>query len=181
MSDEVAKTDVRFSLLEKSLSAEFLADFPSYVQGLVRGDPGGLILTQKYADTADKYLNFTLRSDDVWIVTYPKCGNFDAGRCLKFDILSFICWLKERHGRRRCCGWSLTTAMPRRAKNRWFHALHSSSINFNWFNSLRFVSELYFFFQASNYRTNRGESGRSGRNANDDIWEDWWITITQSY
>jgi len=74
MSDEVAKTDVRFSLLEKSLSAEFLADFPSYVQGLVRGDPGGLILTQKYADTADKYLNFTLRSDDVWIVTYPKCG-----------------------------------------------------------------------------------------------------------
>lgn len=75
MSDKVAEVPVQFSVLEKSLSVEFLADFPSYVEGLVRGDPGGLILTKKYAENAEKYLNFPLRSEDVWIVTYPKCGN----------------------------------------------------------------------------------------------------------
>jgi len=77
MSNRNAETDVQFSLIEKSLSAEFLADFPNYIEGLVRGDPGGFVLTKDYADNADKYLNFPLRSDDVWVVTFPKCGNFD--------------------------------------------------------------------------------------------------------
>jgi len=74
MSDKVAELTVRFPVVEKSLSDEFLTDFPSYVQGLVRGDPGGLILCKKYADNAEKYFNFPLRSEDVWVITYPKCG-----------------------------------------------------------------------------------------------------------
>lgn len=77
MSDKVAELTVRFPVVEKSLGDEFLTDFPSYVQGLVRGDPGGLILSKKYADNAEKYFNFPLRSEDVWVITYPKCGNFD--------------------------------------------------------------------------------------------------------
>jgi len=66
--------EVRFSLLEKSVSAEFQADFTSYPQGLVRGDPGRFVLTQKYADSVDIFRNFPVRSDDVWVVTFPKCG-----------------------------------------------------------------------------------------------------------
>jgi len=74
MSDKDAETPVRFSLLEKTLSADFLADFPNYVKGLVRGDPGGFLLTQKYADSVDDYINFPMQDEDVWVVTFPKCG-----------------------------------------------------------------------------------------------------------
>ena len=78
MSDKDAETPVRFSLLEKTLSADFLADFPNYVKGLVRGDPGGFLLTQKYADSVDDYINFPMQDEDVWVVTFPKCGNFKS-------------------------------------------------------------------------------------------------------
>jgi len=74
MSGKVTETPVRFSLLEKTRTADFLADFPNYVEGLVRSDPGGFVITQRFADVAENYRNFPLRSDDVWVVTFPKCG-----------------------------------------------------------------------------------------------------------
>ena len=75
MSDQAAVNSVQFSLLEKSLTPEFLADFPNYVEGLVRGEPGGFVLTKSYAENAEKFINFPMRSDDVWVATFPKCGN----------------------------------------------------------------------------------------------------------
>merc|ERR1712137_928910 len=58
----------------KSLSAEFRADFPNYSVGLVRGEPGGFVLTKDYGDNAEKFMNFPMRPEDVWVVTFPKCG-----------------------------------------------------------------------------------------------------------
>ena len=84
MSNEVVETAFRFSAIEKSLSCEFRADFPNYLQGLVRGDPGGFVLTQKYADRVDVYRNVPLRADDVWIVTFPKCGKIDRINNINF-------------------------------------------------------------------------------------------------
>jgi len=78
MSDQVATTTVRFPILEKSLSAEFRADFPNYSVGLVRGEPGGFVLTKDYGDNAEKFMNFPMRPEDVWVVTFPKCGNFSV-------------------------------------------------------------------------------------------------------
>lgn len=69
---------VAFGVLEKSLTSEFRQHFPSYVDGVVRGDPGGFVLTSKYARHADDIYRFQLRSDDVWVVTFPKCGNIPA-------------------------------------------------------------------------------------------------------
>lgn len=65
---------VKFQVLEKSLSQSFLKDFPSYSKGVVRGQPGGLILSPEYAQHAEELRNFEPKKDDVWIVTYPKCG-----------------------------------------------------------------------------------------------------------
>ena len=65
---------VSFSVLDKSRSEIFKQHFPTYTEGLVRGDPGGFVLTPRYAKTFNDYLNFPLRDDDVWIVTFPKCG-----------------------------------------------------------------------------------------------------------
>ena len=77
MSDQVAEKPVQFSLLEKSLTREFRADFPNYPEGLVRGDPGGFVLTKNYAENVEKYIHFPMRPEDVWVVTFPKCGKFD--------------------------------------------------------------------------------------------------------
>jgi len=74
LSGELFQTSVRFSVIEKSLSAEFRADFPNYSEGLVRGDPGRFVLTPKYADSVNDFLNVPLRADDVWVVTFPKSG-----------------------------------------------------------------------------------------------------------
>ena len=87
MSDPVAKTNVRFPLLEKSQSAEFVADFPNYRQGLVRGEPGGFVLTKNYGENADQFLNLPMRSDDTWVVTFPKCGTFSAVIIIGFFIV----------------------------------------------------------------------------------------------
>ena len=65
---------VSFPVLDKSLTETFQKHFPAYVKGLVRSDPGGFVFTQKYAETFNDYLNIPLREDDVWIVTFPKCG-----------------------------------------------------------------------------------------------------------
>lgn len=70
--------NVEFSVIEKSLTKLFQEHFPSYTEGLVRGDPGGFVLSPQYARNAEQLRNFEPRSDDVWVVTFPKCGNIDS-------------------------------------------------------------------------------------------------------
>ena len=71
------ETSIQFSLIERSLSAEYLADFPYYVDGLARGEPDGFVLTPSYVAAADVFLNIPLRTSDVWVITFPKCGNIN--------------------------------------------------------------------------------------------------------
>lgn len=39
-----------------------------------RSEPGGMLMPKAFATMAEDVYNVPLRSDDVWIVTYPKCG-----------------------------------------------------------------------------------------------------------
>ena len=34
----------------------------------------GVMLPSNFKNFAQKIWNFTVRKDDIWIVTYPKCG-----------------------------------------------------------------------------------------------------------
>ena len=65
---------VNYNIFEKTLCKEFKEHFIWYADGLVKGDPGGFVLTTEYARNADKVSNFQPREDDVWLVTFPKCG-----------------------------------------------------------------------------------------------------------
>ncbi|KAI9555126.1 hypothetical protein GHT06_017641 [Daphnia sinensis] len=72
--DEIlAEWNVEFRKVEKSLNGDFKEHFPK-VDGFVRSDPGGFVMMEEYARHAEKVYRFQPRNDDVWVVTFPKCG-----------------------------------------------------------------------------------------------------------
>ena len=40
----------------------------------MKSEPLGVVAPYKFELYAEKIWNFTPRKDDIWIVTYPKCG-----------------------------------------------------------------------------------------------------------
>lgn len=46
-----------------------------FPEGLIRCEPGGFVLTEEFGRHAHELVNFKPRKDDVWVVTFPKCGN----------------------------------------------------------------------------------------------------------
>ena len=67
--------NVKFRVMPKTLTSPFIEHFPNYTEGLVIGEPGGFVLSPEYARHAEQCLKFQPRNDDVWVVTFPKCGN----------------------------------------------------------------------------------------------------------
>lgn len=49
-------------------------DWQGYTEGLVRLLPGRWLFPATFKTFADKYYNFEIRSDDVVLLTWPKCG-----------------------------------------------------------------------------------------------------------
>lgn len=45
-----------------------------YVEGFVSTVKGNRIMPAQYTKVADKVKNFKVRKDDIWLVTFPKCG-----------------------------------------------------------------------------------------------------------
>jgi hypothetical protein len=41
---------------------------------MVKSEPMGIYMTQEMTKHAETIYNFKVRPDDVWIITYPKCG-----------------------------------------------------------------------------------------------------------
>lgn len=70
----------RYEIIDETLTDEFKKHFKalSFADGLAKFqvNGGSCVLTPLFAkNNADKVLNYQVRPDDVWIVTFPKCGN----------------------------------------------------------------------------------------------------------
>lgn len=74
--DEIhAEWNVKFRRVDKSLNGNFKEHFPNCEEhGFVTSEPGGFFLMDKYSHHAEKIYRFQPRSDDVWVVTFPRCG-----------------------------------------------------------------------------------------------------------
>ncbi|XP_067009621.2 luciferin sulfotransferase [Anabrus simplex] len=67
--------DIKVEKMTDSLTAELLKHSTgSFNNGVSRFGPKGCVLPTPYADWAERIKKFEVREDDVWIVTFPKCG-----------------------------------------------------------------------------------------------------------
>ncbi len=66
---------VKFNVITESKLGPFSDHFPHYGGGVVRSDPGGFVLSQEFGRHAHEFFYFQPKKEDVWILTFPKCGN----------------------------------------------------------------------------------------------------------
>lgn len=85
--DEKQRLQVKFTLLPDTKDAQFQKDFPCYVDGLVFSSPGRYVTMPEYPKKAECVYNLKPRPDDVYVLTFPKCGNtcFVSLRRLLYD------------------------------------------------------------------------------------------------
>lgn len=81
-AEKKKRLNVEFKSMPESLEEQFLKDFPSYDEGLVRGEPGGFVLTPQYGEHAEELYNFHVRPDDIWVLSFPKSGESITRVCL---------------------------------------------------------------------------------------------------
>lgn len=82
-NDDKAVFSVKFHPIPDTKTAPFLDHFTAFraendtdSTSLIRSDPGGFVFTNHYEKHAEKVFRFEPRKSDVWVVTFPKCGNY---------------------------------------------------------------------------------------------------------
>lgn len=69
------KPGVTFSVIPETLESPYKDLFPAFEnKGLVRAEPGGFVCHQNFAENCHKIYNMKVRTDDVWIRTFPRSG-----------------------------------------------------------------------------------------------------------
>ena len=73
---KVQELDVKFLPIPSTQLEPFKRVFTGYQDGLVRSEPGGLVMLPNYGVNAEKIYRIKPRNqDDVWLLTFPKTGN----------------------------------------------------------------------------------------------------------
>jgi hypothetical protein len=78
-------TDIRVEPLKEPAAAKLQEECRSsiYPAASVRVFPSGCAHTAYFLQYAERFRNFEIREDDVWVVSYPKCGKHEYGVILK--------------------------------------------------------------------------------------------------
>ena len=76
-SEEVPEWKVTFHSIGKSRNGNFEQHFSHYGEHEIsKSKPSGFVLTEEYTLHAEKMFRFQPKGDDVWVLTFPKCGKF---------------------------------------------------------------------------------------------------------
>jgi hypothetical protein len=86
---QIRQLQVEFSLVPGTTGDQFQKDFPAYADGLVYSSPGGYVALPEYPKKAETVYNLKPRADDVYVLTFPKCGNYII-RQIVFTFLRFF-------------------------------------------------------------------------------------------
>lgn len=79
MSDNKAENEesqFKFTLVNESKLPPFTDHFPCYEEGLMRCEQNGFTLSAEFVRNLGEFRDFQLREDDVWVITFPKCGSY---------------------------------------------------------------------------------------------------------
>jgi hypothetical protein len=86
---QIRQLQVEFALVPGTTGDQFQKDFPAYADGLVGSSPGGYVALSEYPKKAETVYNLKPRADDVYVLTFPKCGNYII-RQIVFTFLRFF-------------------------------------------------------------------------------------------
>ncbi len=65
---------VKFNVIPKTRLKHFSQQFAGYKAGLVKSEPGNFVMAPAYGNNAEKLYRLQPKKDDVWLLTFPKCG-----------------------------------------------------------------------------------------------------------
>lgn len=71
---ERKKFPFNFQKIEQKIHEKIVDEFRGQPDGVVRVEPGQCILPECYAEHAEQIYNFEVRSDDVFVCTFPRSG-----------------------------------------------------------------------------------------------------------
>ncbi|KAJ9583707.1 hypothetical protein L9F63_021952, partial [Diploptera punctata] len=72
----IMATNITFEDLDEPIAAKLRKECksPIYPAASVRINPSGCAHTDLYRQHAERFRDFQIRENDVWIASYPKCG-----------------------------------------------------------------------------------------------------------
>ncbi|KAI9552926.1 hypothetical protein GHT06_020810 [Daphnia sinensis] len=68
------RLEINFIPVPGTNDGQFQKDFPAYTDGLVYSNPGRYVVMPEYPKKAEIVYNLKPRPDDVYVLTFPKCG-----------------------------------------------------------------------------------------------------------
>jgi len=74
VAEDRGQSQVRFRTMPFDASTSFFGDFPGFSDGMCLSEPGGFFMSGDFANHAAAVRQFRPRPDDVWVVTFAKCG-----------------------------------------------------------------------------------------------------------
>ena len=75
---EEINEELKYEVLRGPLVEKYKTAHQISADDIIKIWPPGCAIFAEFRHHAEKIRNFTVREDDVWIITYPKCGEWSG-------------------------------------------------------------------------------------------------------
>jgi len=149
--------DVKFDVVPETLENSYKEHFPVFDKGLVQGEPGGFVFHPHYARNANKIYNMTVRSDDVWIRTFPRSGKFTENVINEINFKIIFVVHKGQLGPPNWPGSSWTIAISKKLLEYHWQSDRPISSKIFYLNLPENLKLIANFLSSTNYFANWGD------------------------